>query len=50
VRVTVVIADLFGVEGDQMLDRLDLPAPYTVTSRWVVEFLDTVRVGAQIMP
>ncbi len=26
--VSVVMADLFGVEGNQMLDRLDLPAPY----------------------
>jgi transposase len=26
--VAVVMADLFGVEGSQLLDRLDLPAPY----------------------
>jgi transposase len=40
--VAVVMADLFGVEGNQLLDRLDLPTPYAArvaSLRRVIESL-----------
>jgi len=42
--VSVVMADLFGVEGNQMLDRLDLPAPYAARVASLRRVIEAVQL------
>lgn len=41
--VAVVMADLFGVEGNQLLDRLDLPAPYAARVASLRRVIESVQ-------